>query len=237
MAITKFKLLSDIQLQLLQGNPSDDSELEFDQLAQWAQYHLHDLIRREIIAELKKGNMPPPIYITRDIGLEMSEENVTDISDSKQRFWIDLSQEVLDLPNDRGIVRVEDYDGNLLMKTSLDQLSMTRDLRFVKPTGNSVLYYRVGTKVFIEGFNTADVDFNPVIVYYVPKQDILAMGDSDEILISDQLIPVLIDLCVQRGKLQMYGTQADSANDGVDNKNIQYHTAISNATNNDQPVE
>ena len=234
---TKHQLISDIILELLQGNNSDDSELEEKQVAFWIQYHLHDLVRQEVTAEMKKGNMPPPVYIKRDEGLEMSEENVTDISDSKQRIWVDLVDEVLDLPNDRGIIRVEDYDGNLILKTSIDQLGMVRDLRFSKPSIDTPLYYRIGTKVFVEGFNTADIDYNPLIVYYIPKQDVIAMEDTDEVLITDQLIPVLIDLCVQRGKLELYGTQADTANDGVDNKNVQYHTAISNPTANDQQTQ
>lgn len=228
MAITKARIISDIELALLQSNPSDDSELEKDQIAQWVQYHLHDLIRQEVTAEMKKGNGVPPIYLIREEGLEMSEEDVEGIADSKQRFWVDLTEDVLDLPDDAGIVRVEDYDGNLIMKTNIEQLSMVRDLRFSKPTINNVLYYRIGKKVFVDGFNTGDSEFNPIIVYFVPKQDVTAMEDSDEIIISDQLIPILVDLCVQRGKLELYGTQVDIANDGTDTKQVQYHTAISN---------
>lgn len=233
--ITRWQLISDCILQLQQANPSDDSELDEKQVAFWIQYHLNDLIRQEIIAEQKKGYMPPPIYIVRDEGLEMSEEAVDDIADSKQRIWVDLTNEVLDLPNDRGVVRVEDYDGNLIAKTSIDQLSMVRDLPFAKPSLNSVLYYRIGQKVFIEGFATTDIDYNPIIVYYVPKQDILSMADTDEVLISDQLLPVLTNAVVERGKLMLYGTQPDTANDGVDNKGVQYHTAIANPQNNNQP--
>ena len=238
MAITKERLIGDIILQLNGGNISDDSELEPLQVAQWAEQFLHQMIREEIISEMKKGNMPPPIYITREEGLELSEENVAEIADAKQRMWVDLTNDVLDLPNDRGIIRVEDYDGNLIMKTSLDQLSMVRDLRFSKPTADKPLYYRIGTKVFIEGVPTAEIDFNPFIVYYVPKQDIIAMADGDDILVSDQLLPLLIATVVQHGKLMLYGTQQDMTNDGVDNKQTMYHTAIARPdSQNQQPTE
>lgn len=233
MSISKFKLISDVEAQLFQGAPSDDSELSHKQIAHWAQTILHDLAKQEIVAAMKRGDSIPPIYITRDIGLEMSEESVADIDADKQRFWVDLTQDVLDLPNDRGIVRVEDYDGNLVSKTNLEFLDVVRNLRFSKPSPDNVLYYRVAKKVFLEGLNTDDIDFYPFIVYYIPKQDILAMDDDDLILVSDQLLPILVDSIVQKGKLQMYGTQADVANDGVDNKQIQYHTAIQNPTRNE----
>ena len=136
--------------------------------------------------------------------------------------------EVLDLPRDGGVVRVLDYDLNRIEKTSVEELELLRDLRFAKPSSNNVLHYRQGEKVFIIGFNTADILFNPILVDYVPKQSVIAMADTDEVLISDQLTPLLIDLCVQRGKQMLYGTTPDEANDGVDVKKTLYHTAISN---------
>lgn len=237
MAITKEKLISDIELQLYQGTISDDNELEKNQIAQWIQYHLHSLQRQEITTAINSGQLIPSIYIITESGLEMSEENVEGISDSKQRFWIDLTNNVLDLPDDRGIVRVEDYDGNLILKTSIEHLSMTRDLRFSKPSLNNVLYYRIGKKVFLEGFNTADTDFNDIIVHYVPKQDILALNDSDEVLVSDMILPVLIDLVVARGKAELLGSvPADQENDGVQKVAPIYHSQISNPAKN-QPQE
>ena len=237
MSITKHKLISDIEGQLLQGNPSDDSELSHKQIAHWIQMSINDLVKQEITAAMKKGDSIPPIYITRDVGLEMSEESVADIDADKQRFWVDLTQDVLDLPNDRGIVRVEDYDGNLIGKTNLEFLGVIRNLRFSKPSPDNVLYYRVAKKVFLEGLNTDDIDFNPFIVYYVPKQDVEVMEDDDIILVSDQLLPILTDTVVQKGKLMLYGTQADELNEGTDNKQVQYHTAISNPTRNQQTNE
>lgn len=228
---TKEKLIGDIILQLTQGSPSDDLQLEESQVAYWIEYTLHDLIRKEIVEELSKGNMIPPIYVRRDVALTLTEENITNVDSEHQRMYVDLPEKVLDLPRDAGIVRVLDYDRNLIHKTSVEELEYLRNLRFAKPSLNNVVYYREGAasnRIFIEGFNTADIDFNPIMVSYVPRQDILALADSGEVLISDRLVPILIDLCVQRGKLELYGTQVDQENDGVDNKQVQYHTAIQN---------
>jgi hypothetical protein len=235
--ITKEKLISDIELQLLQSAPSDDSEISHEQIAFWIQYHINDLIRREIIDETKRGNGIPPIYIIRETGLTMSEETVTDIADADQRLYVTLTNEVLDLPRDAGLVRVLDYDLNLIGKTMVEQLESLRDLRFAKPSANNVLYYREGVLVFIEGFNTADIDFNDIIVDYVKKQDILSLADSGTVLISDQLVPVLIDMVVNRGKEELYGSSSDVANDGTDVKDPVYHQQIRRANSQQQPTE
>ena len=228
--LTKTKFISDVILQLNQGQVSDDLELEDSQVAQWGTYHLNNLVKQEIEREKSLGNMIPPIYIVRETGRPLSEETVADIDDLNQRMWITLTQEVLDLPKDAGIVAVWDYDLNLIHKASIDRLYMLNTMRFAKPTPENKLYYRSGNKIFIEGWRTDDMEFNEVIVDYVPKQDILSLGDSDEILITDQLVPMLVALTVQTGKMQMYGSSPDQNNDGQDVKSTSYHTAIANPT-------
>ncbi len=237
MGILKNKLVADIELGILQSAPSDDTELEHDQIAQWINDNLHDLIKREIVQEQQKGRMIPPIYIPREPALELQEESVTGIAAAKQRLYVELENDVIDLPNDAGVVRVLDYDLNLIHKTSVEQLESLRDMRHARPGPNNILYYRQERKIFIEGFNTADIDFNEIIVDYVHKQDVAALDDTDEIIISDQLIPILRNVCIQQGKLQMYGTQADKANDGVDYKDPSYHLSIANPLAAGQPQQ
>lgn len=235
---TKEKLIGDIILQLTQANPSDDLQLEEEQVAYWIEYYLHDLIRREIVDAKKKGEQIPPVYIKRDIELTLTEETIDGIDDKKQRFYLELPQEVIDLPRDGGIIRILDYDFNLVHMTSVEDLEDLRHLRFAAPSPENLVAYREGKKIFIEGIATPDVEFNPFICSYVPKQDVIALDDEDEIIITDQLVPILIDLCVQRGKLELYGSQPDTANDGTDVKQTQYHTAITNpAKGESQPTE
>ena len=154
-------------LQLSQGVVSDDFQLEEAQVAQWITYHLNDLKKQEITAELAKGNIIPPTYIVRETGRALTEENVTDIDDLDQRMYITLTEDVLDLPKDAGIVNVWDYDLNLILKASIDRLYMLNTMRYAKPTPENKLYYRVGRRVFVEGWRTDDIEFNEVIVDYV----------------------------------------------------------------------
>lgn len=225
--MTKNDLISDIMLQLNQGDISDDSVLEEDQVAMWLTYHLNDLKSKEIVLALSDGNPIPPIYIARETNLELQEEDIDDIAAVKQRIYVTLSGEILDLPRDAGLVRVLDYDLNLIHKTTVENLESIRHFKFGKPSINNVLHYREGTQtIFIEGFNTADLEFNPIIVDYVKKQNVLEMNDDDEILITDQLLPILIDTVVNRGKLELYGTMPDEANDAKDTKQTSYHLGI-----------
>lgn len=237
MAYTKHQTISDIELKLTQAAPSDDLELEQEQIAFWVQQHLNELVAREIIEEKKKGNQIPPVYIVRDVALELNEESVADVDAEKQRIYVDLTDltdEILDLPRDGGIVRVLDYDRNLIRMSTVEDIEDTRNLRFAKPSQSNIIAHREGSILVIEGFNTADLDFNPIMISYVPKQDILSMADAGELKVTDRLYTILIDTVVQQGKLELYGTQADMTNDGVDPKQVQYHTAISNPAKQEQ---
>ena len=231
----KEKLISDVLLQLYQGSLTDDKSLEDSQVAHWATIHLNDLVKREIMTEKEKGHQVPPIYIIREIARPITEEEVDDIDDENQRMYVELEGEVLDLPRDGGIVKVLDYDLNLIHPASTEGIGMLSDFRFASPSSENPLYYREGKKIFIKGFNSADLDFNDIMVHYVKKQDVIALEDEDEILISDKLIPALMDLIVQRGKLELYGTQPDASSDSVDRKQPVYHTAISNPSKQVEP--
>lgn len=227
--MTKETLISDIILQLTQSAPTDDLQIEESQVAYWATGFLNDLVKRECVAEVKKGKPIPPVYITRETGLELTEEAVDDIDDKDQRMYLTLSGEILDLPGDSGIVKVLDYDLNLIKKTSTEDLETYKHFRFASPSSENPLFYREGQSIFIVGFATSDLEFNSFMVHYVKKQDVMAMDDEDEILITDQLVNVLTDLLVERGKRELYGTQSDASSDGTDRKSQVYHTAIQNA--------
>lgn len=234
MAKTKEQLISDVVLQLTQSAPTDDIAIENLQLESWGTDFLNDLVRRECTSEMKKGKFIPSVYITRETGLPLTEEAIADIDDEDQRMYLELTGEVIDLPNDGGVVKVLDYDLNTISKTSTENLEVISDLRFAAPSSENPLYYVEGDRIFIKGFNTADLDFNDFMVHYVARQDLMTMEDTDEIKASDQVINVLIDLMVARGLKELYGGQPDTASDSVDRKQPVYHTAIQNPGRQDQ---
>ncbi len=236
--ITKLQFISDVILQLTQGAPSDDLQLEEDQVAQWATYHLNELVRREVATALKTGTAIPPIYIKKEsVAPAVDDENNITLP-----VTAELTEEVLDLPNDGGIIQVVDAEGMLVYKGTLERMFMINSLRFAQARQSNRVYYREGKIIFLEGLYTGDegeevVDESNITIFYIPKQNVLTMNDSDELLVSDQLVPILTDTVVQRGKLELYGTQSDIGNDGSDTKQIQYHTAIQNPTKGDTQTE
>lgn len=149
-------------------------------------------------------------------------------AESNQRMSFTLSADVVDLYNDAGIVRVLTDEYDVVNKTSVQDIDMVRQLRFAGPTPETLVWYRTGKVVFIEGLNKSEIYDNTFIVDFVEKQNLLTLADSGQVRVSDVVLPVLIDRVVQRGKLQMYGTVPDVASDGVDVKQQMYHTAISN---------
>lgn len=226
MAISKQKIISSIVLQLTQSSPSDDIKLENDHIAYELSNALNDLVRKEIYAEQKSGNRIPPIYIKRVTGLELDEESVTDLDEDKQRIYATLPEETLDGVGNDGIIRVLDFDLNQIYASSVETASLLGKMRFARPTSDNKTYYKQGQLIFIEGFKSADLEFNPIIVDYIPKQDVLAMADDDPILISDQLVPVLTNQIISIFKFMLYGTQPDTASDGESVNPTAYHLGI-----------
>jgi hypothetical protein len=220
--MTVEQLISDIENQLLQGSPSDDSELSWDQLKFWATYHLNSLVATECNEKAKRGESIPSIYVRHKDCEVMSVEQ----GEFDTKLYIELPEKTLELNNDRGILLVQTEDGEEILRTSVEDMVRTGKMRFAKPSIQNPLFYRRSEKLFLLGFNEVDIPFEKISVYYIPEQDLLTAEDTDDVLVSDMALPILIDTVVQRGKQQLYGTQPDQANDGVDNKQVQYHTAV-----------
>jgi hypothetical protein len=224
--MTKREFIDDVILQVSQSNPSDDSEIEPDQIAFWGTYHLNDLVKKEIDIETSKARFIPPIYITMEDCL-VSEVEASDCTAAcKDRLFVTLTGEVMDLPDDGGIVRVMTDEGDTILKASIESLDYIKNLRFAKPSMTNPLYYRQALKIYIEGIKLAVSDLSKVTVYYVKKQDISTLTENERILVTDQVKPILINAVVQRLKLELYGSDVDQESDGVDYKKPAYHNVI-----------
>jgi hypothetical protein len=231
--MTKKAILDDIILQLTQSNPSDDLALEYTQLAQWLDYYRNLVVTTELNSKLEINEMIPSIYLTREACLVSEAEENDCGDDCENRISIELENDVMTLNNDGGIVMVQTDDGDQVIKAgAINTIMLFRNMRYAKPSEENFVYYRQGTKIYIEGMKAVDIPFDNFHVWYVAKQDLGSAIDSTEVIASDLALPQIIAAVVQAGKQQMYGTQVDNESDGVDNKQVQYHTAISNPQNN-----
>lgn len=225
--MTKSQIIDDIFLQLTQSSPSDDSEIEKDQIAFHLQYELNNLIKQEITAELKAGRIIPPIYITQEDCLVMTVEDSNCVAQCEERIYIDITGEIVDLPDDLGIAWVLTDEGDAINPTSVSWVNTLRRLRFGKPSVTNPLYYRQGKqRLFIEGIDSPEIGLSKITVFYVNKQDILSLSDDGEVVMTDQLKPLVIDAVVKRMKLELYGSEADTDSDSIDVKQARYHNVI-----------
>lgn len=227
----KQKIIDDVELQLLQLDPSDDTALEKEMIAQWASYHLNALVVQEINQKTSKGEFVPPVYVRRAECQATDIEGVDCGDGCQDRISVTIPENVLVLKNDMGIVYLQTDEGDEIKRASIETLAAIKNMRFAKPSNSNMLFYRQGEKIYIEGITTTDVPFEKVNIWYVPQQDLLSLDNNEEVLVSDEIYPSLIALTVQTGKMALYGTQVDTLNDGIDNKVPVYHQQIANPDN------
>lgn len=230
---TKAQLISDVFLQVYEGAPSDDANLESREVAFWLSFHLNQLVATELNSKLSREEQFPSVYKKRASCEVLTVEDIDCGDDCQDRVFAELTEDVLTVNKDAGILRVVTDDGAIVTKASIESIDILRYMPYAKPSIDNLVYLREGRKIYIEGLKSVDVPFNKINVDYIPKQDLTTMVDTDEILVSDLVLPQLIDLTVQRAKQEIYGSQQDLDNDGVDNSKPVYHTQIANPTNNE----
>ena len=215
---TKSQFISDVELQILQSSPSDDTEVSKEHIAFIGSYFLNAFIAQECNSKLARGEQIPSVYITRAT-IEVPEIESTDhVSDLDERIFVEIP-EVLSLNNDGGVI--------VIQKVNIQSNQIFKKMRFTKPTADNLTYYRAGNRLYINGLTPTDVDFTYILLDYVPKQDLTSMSDDDNILCTDLVYPQVVGATTQEMIKMLYGTEQDVANDGQDVKAPRYHNVIS----------
>jgi hypothetical protein len=234
----KNKLIDDVFLRAVQAAPSDDSEISKTQIAYWASQILPQLIKAECDREINNGRPIPSLYITREDCEALAIEDLECQGECVDGIYFDLSADIIDLVNNKGLVRLVTDEGDQVKLVSLETIDILRQLKFSKPSMSNPLAYKVGARrVNVEGFSHSEVAFDFITTYYVKKQDIEALSDTGEVVVSSLTAPILIDTLAEMLKQQMYGSSPDQANDGVDVKQPAYHRMIGSQNTNIQPPE
>lgn len=210
---TKSKYISDIELRLTKGNPSDDLELERRQIAHWL-----DIVRDELTAgELTKGSTSPenidPYLLDVEEFVGVTEETPTIGAVDKQ--FVTLTNSPLRLFKDRGIVKVLGDDNVVINKTFPIQLGVINSLRHSAPSTENMLHYRIGNKLYILGMDSALILDYGIYVYYVRSYSLSPVGEDDEFKVPPDLVPLMLDEVEAIARRQMQQTDEDIINDGV----------------------
>lgn len=220
------EIVSDVELQLYQGQVSDDASVDRAQIKFWISYHLNQLVAAECNEHTKRGQVIPPIYQTKAT-LEVPDiEELDGIDEDDERIYIEMDEEILNLNKDAGVIAILNDQNDEIKKASLTTILQFKHTKFGKPSLDNLLYYREGQKIFIYGFKAVDIPFESIQVWFVPKQNLLDMAETDEVKCSDLVLPQVIAAAVETGKLQLLGSQADRENDGADKTVPVYHQQI-----------
>jgi hypothetical protein len=227
---TVAQVISDIELQVYQGAPSDEDELPKDQIKYWIGVDLNSLVATEINGKIERQEMVPSIYVRR-ASCEPLEAEANDCGDDcLARISFELDDEILVINKDMGVVRVVTSENQQVLRASSETLDIINLLRFAKPSNSNLVYSRQGNLFYIEGLKEVDIPFEEVHVYYVPKQDIMSLSDTDEILVSDITLPMLISSVANRARMQIYGSDSDKTNNGYSDISAAYHQKIKRDT-------
>ena len=216
---TKNEIISDIELRLYKGKPSDDSELSKRHIS-----YLLDNLRSEILTDhlnqiIKNGDPVNPFYIFKEECNELTKEvSLCDAECKTYRYYFDISRDVLFLRNDKGIVRVTDNYGRSLIHSDETYSEVLVDLPYNNVSYLNQAFYRENNRIYILSHTPISSSYYKYNVYYIPE-DIPDDYDNDEDYpLEDSLIPLLTDRAeeILRNQMQNQLSEVDLSNDGTD---------------------
>jgi hypothetical protein len=218
MPVSKGRIISDIELRLSKGKPSDDLNIRRNQIAHWLDMERDNIIRASISESLKIGNDVNPLYVFKDECLSPVRENddCVDCEGKKRRFFITLTNDVMNIPENYGILRMVDSYGKVIPITSQHRMEMFQSLPFGSPTKKNQIAYRENKNIFIEKISLIDLPYFEYDVFYIPLGFGQTILESEDYPIEDDLLPILIDSVVKLGLKQMNEGVSDLENDGTD---------------------
>lgn len=219
---TKGELISDIELRLTKSFPSDDLELERDQIALWLDQASNAVVSDLISKQIAKNEDINPYYITISDYISPESETLADVADVDERYFISISSLNILPPRgysrDYGIIRVKDKYNKDLVDITGDQSGYMGDLWYSKADSDKrrFLWYREGGKVFVDGINSTNSSTEKFRVFYIEVIDSSSLADSATYPISEDIMPVVIDIAMEIGIEQMTGQIInDTINEGI----------------------
>lgn len=215
---TKAELISDVILRITKGKPSDDLELEPKQVEFWIGLILPGLIAKTLNNKIKEDQAIDPSYIYEEECLNIVEVDTACDGDCQgYKFKTTLEFQPIYLTRDKGMISVETSEGEIVHKMSNDQSFMLKHLKFAKPALGNLVYRRVKKVLYLDGLDIEADEELKINVMYVPKQDIAALADSDEVVIGDDILDILSDMVEEKARRQMLESPEDLENNGNQN--------------------
>jgi len=202
----KGDIISDIELRLTRGKPSDDFETDQRQIAFWM-----DSIRGQLLSNWieKYGDIPPQALTHFDCKVAISSTPTCVVGTCYTKHSITISP-VLQLKEDKGVYRVALQGDKEIdrYRTSAEQ-DILKHIRLARPTNSHPAWYRIDDKVFLLGtLPNANVQLDLVL------SSTTTVTDTDDYPLPDELINILIEEAVKKGLSQISQGVLDLTNDG-----------------------
>lgn len=206
-------LADDIMLRIYSGTVNDDTTLEKSQVMWWLM-NVRDQITKDYLdLQIRNGKPIDTRYQIREVA-DAAEEDLADTEQSDERIFLTLEYQPMSLLNDVGVQRVLTQDGVMVNKTRNESIDWIKDLKYAKPSIKNPVWYRDDKKVILEGVSYK----NPKswIIYYIPTATSQNLGATDELVIGDELLPVLLETVTKIAQAEIYGSIQDTDNNGAD---------------------
>ncbi len=202
----KGDIISDIELRLTKGKPSDDLEIDRRQIAFWM-----DTIRGQMLPLWieRNGDIPPQALTHFDCQVATSFTPTCVVKGCYTKQYITISP-VLQLEDDKGVYRIALQGGKELdrYRTSAEQ-DILKHIRLAKPTNSHPAWYRIDDKLYLLGvLPNANIQLDLVL------SDTGTVTDTQDYPIPDELTNVLIERAVKKGLQQISQGILDLTNDG-----------------------
>ncbi len=215
MAI-KDKIISDIELELTRGKPSDDLEIGREQIDYWISIERDRIVRDYLERYKRDSGELDPFYITRTECLDVSLYNINcPYGDCPKEITATIPFDVLSLSGDDGIETVRLNNGRNVARVDLNDLEIIDAMRFSKPSINNPVYYRNGRQLYFRGLPEKFIRKGKITIFAVKSIEGETILDTDEFPISEDLIPTLTDDVLERGLRELTAQFEDLHNDGT----------------------
>lgn len=206
-------MISDVELRIYAGKPSDDAEIERSQIIFWL-----ETINKVLVTDYidKAGQIPNELIRKIDC-LVVKSEIGTCTNGCVSNHYIDLPKnadgttlDILSLINDGGIVDLKKGDSPIYKLKSPNELRLNKNLRF---SNDNPYYYRVGDKIYLyNGVYPSYCRLN----MFVATVSTNGLKETDEFPTVDKLITTIIDEATKIGLNELKGSY-DIQNDGTNN--------------------
>jgi hypothetical protein len=195
-------------------NPSDDTNVDKSYVMYLLSQVRDATVKGYLDKAIASGLPIDSQYIVRETCKVLSIEDEDCVDEEDERIYVMVEKRPLDLVRDMGVVEVTTDEKISVLKAQMGNITMFRDLRFSKPSTNNLVYYRHDKKIVIEGLSSKNLKGDEFIVDYVPALASESLGASDDMVISDALLPTVVDT-VTKMLMEQLGIPQDVENDGV----------------------